>query len=135
MSFYTQGNNIFNEKGEVIRLKGVSRTGLEYGYVDLDAMIPETIGFDIQLMKEWGFNSIRFPLRDVFWVNDMKYRQKIEYWVEQTLKNNMYVILDLHTQQDHPGLDPFMFRYGTADGLSMWIDIAKTYKNIPQVFF
>lgn len=136
MSFYTKGKNIFNEKGEIIRLKGVSRTGLEYGYVDLNAMIPETIDFDIQLMKQWGFNSIRFPLRDAFWLDDPLYKQKIQYWVEQTLKNNMYVILDLHTQQDHPGLDPFMFRSNDGrDGLSMWIDIAKTYKDNHHIFF
>lgn len=136
MSFYTKGNKIFNEKGEEIILKGVSRTGLEYSYVDLDAMIPETIAFDIDLMKQWGFNSIRFPLRDVFWLADVRYRQKIKYWVDQTLKNNMYVILDLHTQQDHPGLDPFMYRsQDRVDGMAMWVDIAKTYKDTPRIFF
>lgn len=134
MSFYIQGNKIFNEKGEVIILKGVSRSGLEYAYVDLDAMIPETIAFDIQLMKQWGFNAIRFPLRDVFWLKDLQYRKKIKYWVEQTLQNNMYAILDLHTQQDHPGLDPFMYRTENG-GLSMWIDLAKTYHDTPHVFF
>lgn len=134
MSFYTHGNKIVNEKGEIITLKGVSRTGLEYAYVDLDAMIPETIVFDIQVMKQWGFNAIRFPLRDVFWLKDVRYKQKIQYWVEQTLQNNMYVILDLHTQQDHPGLDPFMYRLPEG-GLSMWVDIAKTYKDTPRVFF
>jgi hypothetical protein len=135
MSFYTQGNKILNEKGEPIILRGVSRTGLEYTYVDLDAMIPETIEFDIRMMKQWGFNSIRFPLRDSFWLKDVKYRQKIDYWVKKTLENNMYVILDLHTQQDHLDLDPFIFRLGGDDGLSMWIDIAKTYKDIPRIFF
>lgn len=136
MSFYTKGNKILNEKGEIIRLKGVSRTGLEYGYVDLNAMIPETIDFDIQLMKEWGFNSIRFPLRDHFWLNDMAYKEKIKYWVEKTLLHDMWVVLDLHTQQDHPSLDPFMYRTNTEiDGMSMWIDIAKTYNNTPKVFF
>lgn len=134
MSFYTQGNKIVNEKGEIIILKGVSRTGLEYAYVDLDAMIPETIAFDIQLMRQWGFNAIRFPLRDRFWLDDPQYKQKIQYWVGQTLQNNMYAILDLHTQQDHPGLDPFMYRLENG-GLDMWIDIAKTYKDTPRVFF
>lgn len=133
MSFYTKGNNILNEKGEVIHLKGVSRTGLEYSYVDLNAMIPETIDFDIQLMKKWGFNAIRFPLRDSFWLNDVAYKEKIQYWVNQTLLHDMWVILDLHTQQDHPGLDPFMYRSG--NGLSMWIDIAKTYQTRSHVFF
>lgn len=136
MSFYTKRNNILDEKGKIIRLKGVSRTGLEYAYVDLNAMIPETIDFDIQMMKQWGFNSIRFPLRDRFWLNDTEYRQKIGYWVNQTLNNNMFAILDLHTQQDHTGLDPFMIRTNTGiDALSMWEDIAKTYHKTPQVFF
>ena len=134
MSFYTHGNKIVNEKGEIIILKGVSRTGLEYAYVDVDAMIAETIAFDIQLMKEWGFNAIRFPLRDVFWLKDARYKQKIQYWVEQTIQHNMYAILDYHTQQDHPGLDPFMYRLEDG-GLSMWVDIAKTYKDTPRVFF
>lgn len=134
MSFSTQGNRILNEKGEPVRLKGVSRSGLEYAYADLDAMIPETIAFDIQLMKKWGFNAIRFPLRDVFWLKDQRYRQTVQYWVEQTLHNNMFVILDYHTQQDHPGLDPFMFRQEEG-GLSMWVDLAQTYKDTPHVFF
>lgn len=133
MSFYTKGNNILNEKGHIVVLKGVSRTGLEYDYVDLNAMIPETIDFDIQMMKTWGFNCIRFPLRDRFWLNDTEYKKKIKYWVEQTLKNDMFVILDLHTQKDHYGLDDFMFRSGGA--LAMWVDIAKTYKDNPFIFF
>lgn len=136
MSFYTKGNKILNEKGEVVRLKGVSRTGLEYAYVDLNAMVPETIDFDIHLMKKWGFNAIRFPLRDRFWLNDMAYKEKIEYWVNQTLVNDMWVILDFHTQQDHSGLDPFMYRFNTGvDGMSMWVDLAKTFKNTSRVFF
>jgi hypothetical protein len=136
MSFYTKGNKILDTKGEILHLKGVSRTGLEYSYVDLNAMIPETIEFDIVLMKKWGFNAIRFPLRDRFWLNDMAYQEKIKYWVEQTLSHDMWVILDLHTQQDHPGLDPFLYRSTTGvDGLSMWIDIAKTYHNQSKIFF
>lgn len=136
MSFYTQGNKIFNDKKQPIYLKGVSRTGLEYAYVDLPAMIPETIQFDIKTMKEWGFNAIRFPLRDWFWLKNPEYKQMIKYWVEQTLGHDMFVILDLHTQQDHPSLDPFMYRSDTGmDALSMWVDIANTYKDKPQVFF
>lgn len=133
MSFYTQGNNIFNHQGEIVRLKGVSRTGLEYSYVDLNAMIPETIDFDIHTMKEWGFNSIRFPLRDHFWLNDMEYKKKIQYWVDQTLQNDMIAVLDLHTQQDHPGMDPFMLR--SSGIVEFWEDLARTYQNTSQVFF
>lgn len=136
MSFYTRGNKIFNNKKHPIIVKGVSRSGLEYAYVDIAAMIPETIEFDIRMMKEWGFNAIRFPLRDSFWLSDSEYKRIIKYWVEQTLSNDMFAILDLHTQQDHSGLDPFMLRTDTGvDALSMWIDIAKTYQNHSQVFF
>jgi hypothetical protein len=136
MSFSTKKNHILDEKGRVLRLKGVSRTGLEYAYVDLDAMIPETIEFDIQTMKQWGFNAIRFPIRDRFWLEDMGYREKIEYWVDQTLQNQMIAVLDLHTQQDHAGQDPFMIRTDTGvDALSLWTELAKTYHDTPHVFF
>lgn len=133
MSFYTKGNQILDDKGNVVVLKGVSRTGLEYTYVDLDAMIPETIAYDVGLMKKWGFNAIRFPIRDRFWLTDGRYKEKIKYWVNQTLENNMYVLMDLHTQQDHPGLDPFMYRSETV--MTFWIDVAKTYQGDHRIFF
>lgn len=136
MSFHTQRDKILSSTGKTVLLKGVSRTGLEYGYVDLAAMIPETIEFDLAAMKKWGFNSVRFPLRDRFWLEDADYRDKIKFWVDQTIENDMHVILDLHTQQDHPGQDPFMLRSDTGiDALAMWVDIAKTYNNTPRVFF
>lgn len=136
MSFHTQGGKIINDKGKNVLLKGVSRTGLEYGYVDLAAMIPETIDFDLTTMKKWGFNSVRFPLRDRFWLDDADYRDKIKHWVSRTLDNDMHVVLDLHTQQDHPGQDPFMLRSGDGkDALAMWSDVAQAYNNTPRVFF
>lgn len=133
MSLYTRGNQILDDKGNVVRMKGVSRTGLEYAYVDLDAMIPETIAYDIRLMKKWGFNAIRFPLRDRFWLTDGRYKEKIKDWVNQTLEQNMYVLMDLHTQQDHPTLDPFMYRSETV--LAFWIDVAKTYQDDHRIVF
>ena len=132
-TFHTNGNKIVDDKGHIVKLKGVSRTGLEYNYVDLNAMIPETIDMDIRMMKEWGFNSIRFPIRDVFWLNDILYRNKIKYWVDRTLNNSMIPILDLHTQQNHIGLDNFMLKMGYVK--EMWVDIAQTYKGDHRIFF
>lgn len=135
-TYYTQKGTIYNEKHEPVILKGVSKTGLEYGYVDLAAMIPEAIDFDIKKLTEWGVNAVRLPLRDYFWITREEYRNKVAEIVDRLLEKGWVVILDLHTQQQNPAMDKFMIKSGSGDdGKKMWADISVKYKDTPSVFF
>lgn len=134
--YYTTNGSIYNEKDEQVVLKGVSKTGLEYGYVDLAAMIPEMIDFDVKKMSDWGVNVVRLPLRDYYWITREEYRKKVEEIVEKILAKNWVVILDLHTQQQNPNMDNFLIRTDTGkDAKEMWSQLALRYKDTPSVFF
>lgn len=133
--YYTLGKHIMYNGNKVI-LKGVSKTGLEYLVPALQTLIPETIEFDVKKIVEWGCNVVRIPMRDVFWLHDDSYRQKLSQIVDKFLQNKVVVILDLHTQQYNPNMDDFMIRIPTGiDGKQMWIQLAEQYKNTSAVFF
>lgn len=133
--YSTSGNKILWNGEEEIFLRGVSRPGLEYLYVDLPAMIPETIQSDLQKMKEWGFNCVRLPLRDKHWFENTNYREMVAFWVQRIRDNGMITLLDLHNQADFTTLQPFLRRLGGKDALQFWEEIVEIYGNKTDVWF
>ena len=134
--YTTRDNKIFLEDQE-IRVRGVSRPGLEYLYVDLPAMIPETIRSDLDRMKEWGFNCVRLPLRDKHWFENSHYREMVDFWVQNIRQQGMISLLDLHNQGDSPALEPFLIRRGKRqkDALLFWEEVSKKYGGFSDVWF
>jgi hypothetical protein len=135
--YSTSGNKILRENDEEVKIRGVSRPGLEYLYVDLPAMIPETIRSDLDKMKEWGFNCVRLPLRDKHWFENDHYREMIDFWVENILQRGMIALLDLHNQGDSPSLEPFIIKRtgGQKDAIQFWNEVSLKYGSIPEVWF
>ena len=131
----TIDKNQLMEGGVPLILKGVSHPGLEYLHLDLQTMIPETIQFDLNLMAEWKFNAVRLPLRDMHWITNLEYREKVDYWIQSILERHMIVILDLHTQQYHRSQDPFVLRQPGSDGLAFWSQVSQVYGNNSSIFF
>jgi len=133
--YHTSGRWILDSNNTRLMIRGVSKPGLEYLYLDLPTMIPETIAFDLNMMESWGFNAVRLPLRDAHWLQRQDYRDKVDEWVTQIRLRGMLVILDFHLQRDHPGQDGFMLRSAAGeDGLRLWIQLSEKYKD-PSIFF
>lgn len=135
--YSTSGNKIVWNNNQEIKIRGVSRPGLEYLYVDLPAMIPETIRSDLQYMKSWGFNLVRLPLRDKHWFENSHYREMVHFWVERIRENDMIALLDLHNQGDSPSLEPFIIKRGInqSDAFLFWKQVSQTFGSMPDVWF
>ena len=114
-------------------LKGVSRPGLEYlqtPFLYNETLLYSSIEQDIREMRRWGFNCIRIPLRSSSYVRDQVIQNVVQKIIE--LSQDMYIILDLHTQRDNPKQDPFLLRDPSnpiRDALFFWKQVAQHYGN------
>jgi len=127
----TQGNNLVDEQGNTIILKGVARPSLEWNpkgqYLS---------AADIEKMHEWGANTIRLDLNQNYWFESKpattkgSYKQIINAIVYYAIQNHMVVILDLHwTENGHQ--NPMANR----DSLRFWNEVATDYKDFGTVIF
>jgi len=134
--FSVRDHQIIDSKNEIVNIHGVSKSGFEYLYLDVQVFTNTSIQFDIQLMKEWNINTVRFPLRDIYWeISD--YRQIIHYFIDQLWKENILSIIDLHTQGSSYGLDPFLLRKpeGVYDAMQFWQEVAFSFQTKDHVWF
>lgn len=129
-----EGNVFTNEKGEIIRLEGLS-------FSDPDKLEREN-NWNLRYFQEaknWGCNLVRFPVHTYTW----RYRGADEYlnlldqgieWAEQT---GMYVIIDWHAIGNLPGDKYPHFNYATNwnETVKFWQTIAGRYKGNPTVAF
>lgn len=133
VSFTVHGNRILDQDGNVFLLRGVSKSGFEYFYMDYNRYNNDMFDFDIHLMSQWRVNSVRIPLRDSHWITNENYRNLVRTFVTKILDHAMIVIIDLHMQGDSLALDPFMKRSQQAK--LFWEQMATEFGNIPAIFF
>lgn len=130
------GNHLKDVNGTTLRLRGASKSGLEYLHLDLDAWTLDMIKLDVSKMRAWGLNTVRLPLRDVHWLSDPRYRSVVDDFVKEALHREMLVIIDLHTQQLEYGMAEFMYRLdGKKDAKAFWISMVETYGNHSSIMF
>jgi aryl-phospho-beta-D-glucosidase BglC (GH1 family) len=131
---YVFENKIYDNNNEII-LKGVSKSGLEYLYVDYNLYLKEFIKKDIITMKNWGFNCVRLPLRNSHWM-DLKYQKLLDLFINYLNYYNFYIILDLHTLNNHSELDLFMIKDDKEyNALNFWKMISNKYKNNYKIMY
>jgi len=122
-------------QGIEIHLKGVSKSGLEYLYIDYERYLEEMILLDIQTMKQWGLNCVRLPLRNSHWMNE-KYQEIVHMFIYHLHQHDFFIILDLHTLNDSYGLDLFMIKDDKAyNALRFWKMIATTFRSVPTIMY
>lgn len=128
------GNVFTNEKGETVRLTGVS-------FSDPDKLERDD-QWNLRYFEEaknWGCNIVRFPIHPYTW----RYRGAENYlklldlgveWAEQT---GMYVILDWHGIGNLPEVKFPSFNYAATwdETVKFWKTIAEKYKDNPTVAF
>ncbi|CDZ77351.1 Endoglucanase A precursor [Legionella massiliensis] len=126
------GENIVDNDGTVIRLKGFARPSLEW-----DKQGQFLSEQDFANMKKWGANTIRVSLTQDLWFNskaiDVKgsYKQIIDAIIYYATQNRMAVILDLHWTKEGAG-QPKM---ANKDSLRFWTEVATKYKDFGTVLF
>lgn len=139
---HVKGNKIFDNAGNLVRLTGVNRAGLEW-----DAKDERIVKCVQQACDDWNCNIVRIPVSQDRWFgfakeqqkDDMtgeKYRRTVDKIVEALFERKKYMILDLHWNN--------MNVWGKNDGqhfmpdmnsLVFWKDAATRYKNHPAVLF
>jgi endoglucanase len=139
---HTEGNLVKNEKGEVVRLLGVNRAGLEWESVDNQIISSITVACD-----DWKANIIRVPLSQDRWFgyapeqaeNDCegtKYRELVDKIVEKLYIDGKYALLELHWNNCGQW-GKYIGQHFMPDmnSVEFWKDAALRYKNHPAVLF
>jgi aryl-phospho-beta-D-glucosidase BglC (GH1 family) len=128
------GNTIYENKNKKI-IYGVSKSGLEYLYVDYNRYIEEFISKDLETMYEWGFNCIRIPLRNSHW-KFSNYQKIVNLYIYYAMKYRFIILLDLHTLHQSYGLDTFMIRNSNdLDPKEFWKNISITYEPFKNIIY
>lgn len=140
--YYTEGNRVFDDKGQAHLFRGVARPSLEWSVAGerLNAN-------DYVLMKQWGANVVRIAMNQDFWLanaalHNILYPSTIYRQVMWAEAAGMDVILDLHwsdrgnlaigmpanngnNQQDMADVNSMQF----------WREVADMYKADGHVMF
>lgn len=128
MTLHQEGNQLFNEKGQAVRLLGVNIPQFGWSLTGEDR-VEELIDM---ALNDWQSNVIRLPVKPNFWLGRgstsaeeaAAYRERVDAAVAQIAAAGKYVILDNHSFY-LPGEDSELF----------WADAAEHYKDHPNVIF
>jgi len=142
MMLHVEKNLVKNSKGEIVRLLGVNRAGLEW-----DANDDRIITSIQQACDDWKANIIRLPVSQDRWLgygpeqketdpDGKKYRELVDKIVDELYRREKYLILDLHWNNcGHWGQFIGQHYMPDMNSLEFWKDAAQRYKNHPAVLF
>ncbi len=128
----TLGENIVNDQGVPIILKGLVRPSLEW-----NAQGQNLSPNDITNIRNWGANVIRLDLNQGYWLSSAprstsgSYQQIVDAIIYYAIQNKMAVILDLHWLTPNGGQQPM----ANDDSLTFWQQVATAYKDFGTVIF
>jgi len=143
---HVQGNKLVNQQGQVVKLRGVDRSGTEFmciqGYGIFDGPHDQN---SINAIKSWKTNLIRLPMNEDCWLNingvkpeygGAAYQQAIFDFVQLLNQNGFAVVLDLHWTA--PGSQKATGQMPMPDmdhSPTFWTQVANMYKNNSMVIF
>ena len=144
LMLHVDGNKIYNERGDEVRLVGVNICSLEW----------KSAGDNVQasayeVFANWNCNTVRLPLSQDYWFGKISnwstpnptdggvaYRQTVDDVVEIALSFGKYVELDLHWSNAGVwGENSGQHLMPDENSLVFWLDMAERYKNNPAVLF
>lgn len=149
VSIAVRGNQLVDQKGDPVVLRGADTSGTEYACVSENSIFDgdqEASPASIAAMRSWGFNAARVELNESCWlgiqgvepdVSGAAYRRAIVDYVEALSQAGMYVIVDMHfssTGGTKKATDQVPMpdeRYAPA----FWTSVATTFKDDPAVIF
>lgn len=121
-----KGTNLINEKGDIIRLKGMSSHGLMW--------YPEYINTrSLNTLSEYGANAIRLAMytdqNKGYVYNKKEAMKNVLQGIENVLGADMYAIVDWHTLKDNnPNIH-------IEEAKEFFDEISTRYKNEPGVIY
>ncbi len=133
-SLKTNSNNIIDNLGNTIKIKGVVRPSLEWNTQGQNLSKE-----DIVEMKKFGANAIRLDINANYWnksepeTKDGSYRQIINAIVYYATIQNMLVILDYHWSNDIVKQEKMAPANTTT--IKFWKSVANQYKDFGNVLF
>jgi endoglucanase len=143
---HVEGNQIRDDQGRVVLLRGVNRSGTEYSCIHnqgvFEGLPDET---SIQSMKTWNVNVVRIPLNESCWLaingapekfSGDTYKQAIKQYVNLLHKHDVVPILDLHWVGPAETLAARLQPMPDADyATAFWTDVAQTFLDDTGVVF
>jgi hypothetical protein len=146
---HVAGNELENNRGQVVRLLGVDRSGTEYQCTKPGV----TSAFDgpadaasVTAMVSWNINAVRVPLNEDCWLgingepaaafSAASYQIQIINYVYLLKSYNLTVILDLHWNA--PGATQAIGQEPMPDvdhSVLFWAEVASTFLGNSQVVF
>jgi len=158
LSISILGNAFIDGKGNIIQMRGVNLSAMEFAAVQNYSPSDPTGGNFGQpdnpnwsAISAWKANIVRIPLNEASWLAltctdtdgavhqadpGSNYKTFLANMVKSANAAGMYVILDLHWAA--PGNTCPLLQTQMADtdhSLDFWTSIAQTYKNNPAVMF
>lgn len=154
-----EGRYIKDIFGNIVTLRGINKHGFEDyptgSWQRLDGSIisntwePETIKANLDAMKAWGMNCVRFHFALNFWkYNVGNFRNNIKDLATWAAERGMYVIIDGYSVVDSfsEGHEPDPLPYppynsrpdvigSEAEFIEFWASVAQDLKGCPNVLF
>jgi len=123
----TAGNRIVNEQDEIMILRGVNRSGLEYNKSG-EGISEAEIDF---ICSNWKAQIIRIPFNQDWINNDPDYVNFLDTVIGWIVDNDAYVMLDLQWENTDIRIPPIP----NAQSVEMWKVLASRYKDNPGVLY
>ena len=120
----TQGNQIVDEAGKPVRLKGLNLSGLEFDR-EADPAQPGRL----DALAAMGGNLMRIPLNQRWALDDPAYVKRLDAIVEDASRRGLYVLFDMHWISDHQAATP------DAETMKLWRTLASRYREQPAVLY
>ncbi len=140
-TLHVQGTHLVDVAGQIVTLRGVSRSSLEYSCAG-DGHFNQS---DFLAIRSWGANAVRLTLSSEFWANAGNNCPAYHSTVAQAVANaeaaGLYVVLDLqwnaplNTLRDRVTGGAQCPMPDSTKDLTFWRDLATIYSNDPLVFF
>lgn len=119
------GNQLVNQAGEAIQLKGMSSHGLQWfgQFSNYDSMK--------WLRDNWGMTVFRAAMytQDGGYINDPSQKNKVKQAVQNAIDLGIYVIIDWHVLGEQ---DPNVYKQQAKGFFS---EMASLYKDYPNVIY
>ena len=147
LSIAVSGNHLVDAAGQPVQLRGVDRSGTEYGCVQWGGIFDgPSDDASVAAIAAWHTNAVRVPMNEDCWlgingapVNGLtvaQYQQGIVQYVQLLHSHGLYAILDLHWSAPGTSLASGQAEMADADHTpAFWTSVATTFKSDPAVLF
>lgn len=120
----TSGNQIIDQAGKPVRLRGINLSGLEMKN-SVSPATPERL----DRLKAMGSNVVRLPINQRRVLNEPGYLELLDAAVSNASQRGIYILLDLHWLDGHQTALP------DEASARMWRRLAARYANQPGVLY